>query len=378
MTRILFLITGFNYAGAENQIVQLCRGFRAKGYDIALVSMIEPVALTYVNELKELNVEIHSLGMSKGIPDPRAIIRLRRVIKQFNPDVVHSHLVHANILARFTRMFVKMPLLICTAHNIHEGGRFRELLYRFTDPLCELTTNVSEKAVQRYIDERITPKNKIVFIPNGIDISQFEGNAEEERRRIELELGISKESFIWFAAGRIVPEKDYSNMLTAFSKVTVQHPDSVLLIAGIGPEREMMDQLCKELGIQDQVHFLGIRHDIAQLMKAADAYLMSSKWEGMPIVLLEASASALPIVATDVGGNREVVQDGLTGLLVRAEDSDELSDRMASMMSLDANDRQLMGQAGRQYVKEHYSMNEIVETWTDIYSRGAQGQGVVS
>lgn len=375
MTRVLFLITGFNYAGAENQIVQLCRGFRAKGYSIALVSMIDPVA--YLDDLKELEVQIHSLGMAKGIPDPRAIARLRRLIVEFKPDVVHSHLVHANILARITRLFVKMPLLICTAHNINEGGRYRELLYRLTDPLCELTTNVSDKAVHRYIDKRIVPKHKIKFIPNGIDVNQFEGNAERERKRIDQELGLDSDSFIWFAAGRIVPEKDYINMITAFAKMIETYPNSTLLIAGIGPERDEMEQLCSDKGIQGRVHFLGIRRDIPQLMNAADAYVMSSKWEGMPIVLLEASASALPIVATDVGGNREVVQDNMTGLLVRPGDSDHLCEQMVNMMAFDQDTRKAMGAAGRQFVREHYSMGVIVEQWTQIYGHGATAREVM-
>ncbi|MNN07508.1 GDP-mannose-dependent alpha-(1-6)-phosphatidylinositol monomannoside mannosyltransferase [compost metagenome] len=138
-----------------------------------------------------------------------------------------------------------------------------------------------------------------------------------------------------------------------------------------------MEQLCSDKGIQGRVHFLGIRRDIPQLMNAADAYVMSSKWEGMPIVLLEASASALPIVATDVGGNREVVQDNMTGLLVRPGDSDHLCEQMVNMMAFDQDTRKAMGAAGRQFVREHYSMGVIVEQWTQIYGHGATAREVM-
>lgn len=117
--KILFLITGFDYAGAESQVVLLCRDLRARGCEVRLVTMIPPVA--YLDELRDLGVEVRSLNMKKGVPDPRAIFRLARIIREMRPDVVHSHLVHANLLARAARLFVRIPFLICSAHNINEG-----------------------------------------------------------------------------------------------------------------------------------------------------------------------------------------------------------------------------------------------------------------
>ena len=128
MKRLLYLITGLDYAGAEIQVIQLCRGFRNKGYTVQLVSMLKPAA--YLDELAELDVEVKTLNMDKGVPDPRKIFLLKRMIQAFKPDIVHSHMVHANLIARITRLFVKMPLLICTAHNINEGGKLREFMYR--------------------------------------------------------------------------------------------------------------------------------------------------------------------------------------------------------------------------------------------------------
>ncbi|GGH32214.1 glycosyltransferase [Paenibacillus segetis] len=364
MPRVLFLITSFDYAGAESQIMHLCRGLRSRNYELALVSMIQPVA--YLDELKELGVEVYSLDMSKGIPDPRAIARFRRLVIRFQPDVVHSHLVHANLLARITRLFVRMPLLICTAHNINEGGRLRELLYRLTDPLCELTTNVSQEAVNRYIDIRVAPKHKIKLVPNGIVVDQFKGLIDCEGH-VRQELGIRSDEFVWLAVGRLAPVKDYENMITAFSRVLKQHPHSVLLIAGIGPDREALEQLCHTLQVQQQVKFLGLRRDIASLMSEADAYLMSSKWEGLPMVLLEACASGLPIVATDVGGNKEVVHEGSNGYLAKPNDSQHLSDHMNALMSHSPTALRQMGEWGRNYVDQYFNMDVIIEQWTSIY-----------
>ncbi|WP_068621027.1 glycosyltransferase [Paenibacillus tuaregi] len=365
MKRVLFLITGLDYAGAENQVVQLCRALRAKDYSVLLISMVKPVA--YLDELQEMGVEVRSLHMRRGVADPRAIFRLKRIIRAFQPDIVHSHMVHANLLARLTRVFVRMPLLICTAHSINEGGWLRNLLYRVTDPFCDLMTNVSQEAVNRYVEIKAAPKHKIIFMPNGINMDRFT-RSDLAGRTLRQELGLGN-CFIWLAAGRLAPEKDYASMLSAFGKVHRLYPGSRLLIAGIGPERPALEELSRTLELDESVLFLGIRSDMSRLMSAADAYVMSSKWEGLPMVLLEASASGLPIVATDVGGNREVVHDRVNGYLAEASDPDQLADCMLRLMEKPEAVRAEMGRAGREYVNSKFNINTIVERWESLYGQ---------
>lgn len=367
MRKILFVITGLNVAGAETQVVQLCKSFKAKGCQIELVSMLEPAA--YLEELRELEVKVHSLGMTKGVADPRAIFRLRRIIAAFQPDIVHSHLVHANLLARITRLFVRMPRLICSAHSRTEGGKLLELLYRLTDPLCDLTTNVSREAVVRYMERRIAPAHKIRFVPNGIETARFQ--RAETQTSVRPELGIGPDDYLWLAAGRLVPEKDYKTLIAAFARVATQEPGAALLIAGIGPEREALEQLCRSLKVERRVYFLGMRRDIPDLMREADGYVMSSLWEGMPMVLLEAGASALPVVATDVGGNREAVRDGVSGFLVHPGNPSLMSERMLAVMSLTLQERLDMGEHGRRYIEANYEMETVIRQWMDIYEQRA-------
>ncbi|MNH77820.1 GDP-mannose-dependent alpha-(1-6)-phosphatidylinositol monomannoside mannosyltransferase [compost metagenome] len=367
MKRVLYLITGFDYAGAESQLVHICRSLKSKGYLVQLISMVQPVA--YLDELDEMGVEVHSLNMRKGIPDPRAIFRLRRFIRSFKPDVIHSHMVHANLLARVTRLFVPMKLLICTAHSINEGGRLRNLLYRITDPLCDLMTNVSQEAVDRYIEIKAAPRHKIIFMPNGINLDHF-SRSEQDRMLLRREMNLEGK-FIWLALGRLVPEKDYETMLRAFAGVIRAYPASHLLIAGIGPERSRLEELCRALELEQSVLFLGMRTDVTRLMSAADGYLMSSKWEGLPMVLLEASASGLPIVATDVGGNKEVVHEGVNGYLAKASDPDQLAECMIRVMAKPEEIRFEMGSAGREYVGGKFNINTIVERWENVYGQEA-------
>lgn len=370
--KILFLITGFDYAGAESQVVLLCRDLRARNCEIRLVTMIHPVA--YLDELREMGVEVQSLGMRKGVPDPRAIFRLACIIREMKPDVVHSHLVHANLLARVTRLFVKIPFLICTAHSINEGGRVREWLYRLSDPLGDLLTNVSREAVDRYISRKIAPARKIKLLTNGVNLEQFGGDGgkrAELRRRLGLisSPGQEGEPFMWLAAGRFVPEKDYPVMIFAFAEVLKTYPNSRLFIAGIGPQQPHIERQAEELGIQKKVNFLGIRTDIPELMSAADGFVLSSKWEGLPIVLLEACASRLPIVATRVGGNEEVVLDGVNGYVTEPENHSTLARSMERLMALPSEERLRMGARGREHVMEHYEIGRVAQKWADIYGK---------
>lgn len=344
--RILLLVTGLNYGGAESQLKELAVQLKVRGHDVVVVTMIPPLA--FVEVLEEAGISVKTLGMKRGIPDPRAIFRLALIIRDFRPHVLHSHMVHANLLARVVRMVSKIPLLVCTAHSIIEGSFWRELAYRLTDSLCDLTTHVSMAGLQRYIQVKAVSKKKIQFIPNGVDTHRFRFD-EEARINLRRELGVTNE-FMWLAVGRIEMAKDYPTMIHAFSRLIKVRPDARLFIAGQGNLTTNIKQLVVEMGLERVVNFLGIRNDIPELMNAADAYVMSSEWEGLPLVLLEAAAIGLPIVATDVGGNREVVLDGLSGFLVPPKDYVSLAGAMEKVMNLDSNTRDTMGRVGRLHV----------------------------
>ncbi len=360
--RLLYLITDLNLGGAESQVVQLAQRGRARGWAVMLVSMLPPRA--FVAGLEQAGVEVAHLGMQRGVPDPRAILRLARRIRRWRPDVVHSHMVHANLLARLTRLIAPMPLLICTAHSILEGGRRRELAYRLTDPLCELTTHVSQAGAGRAVQVGAIPPGKVRVVPNGVDTTRFRPDPTARARlRRELELG---EHFVWLAVGRFERPKDYPTMLKAFAMAQKQ-AESLLLIAGQGPLLEECRLLARGLNIEAAVRFLGVREDIPALMNAADAFLMSSLWEGMSLALLEAAASGLPVVATAVGGNGEVLPPAQKGYLVPPQDSNALCTAMLKLESLSPDERRSLGQGNRRYVEIHYDLERIVDIWERLY-----------
>ncbi|MFK5948088.1 MAG: glycosyltransferase [Methylococcales bacterium] len=359
---ICFLVTSLSYGGAETVLITLATNLRARGWPVKLICMIPPEAR--VDQLTSSGIEVESLYMHRGVPDPRAIIRLSSLLRKWKPLVLHSHMVHANLLGRIARIFVHIPVVISTAHNIDEGGRWREIAYRLTDFLADVTTNVSQAAVDRYIEVGAAPRNRIRFIPNGLNTDIFKPD-DQKRNQLRDELGLNGE-FVWLAVGRLVDAKDYPNMIKAFSMLT-DHMPVTLLIVGQGELENELEQQVRDLKQQNRIRFLGVRQDIPQLMNAIDGYVMSSAWEGLPMVLLEAAASGKPIVATDVGGNREIVLDQTSGYIVPPGDADEITSALENVRSLSPKERNDMGKAGRQYVEDKYSIESVVTMWEDLY-----------
>jgi glycosyltransferase involved in cell wall biosynthesis len=285
-------------------------------------------------------------------------------------------MVHANLLGRVARLLVPVPVLISTAHNVNEGSRWREIAYRLTDPLCDLTTQVSQAGLERYVGVGAVPGNKIRFVPNGINSLEFSPNPQL-RARLRGELGW-EEQFIWLAVGRFADAKDYPNMMQAFARVHALRPEARLMIAGLGEQMKAIQQLAQTLGLDQAVRFLGLRKDVAALMNAADGYVMSSAWEGLPMVLLEAASTGLPMVATDVGGNREVVQEGQTGYLVPPGNPESLSAAMLRLMALPEVQRQRMGEAARAFVEQRYSLESVLIQWEIIYAEQLRRKGLAT
>ena len=201
--------------------------------------------------LPERGIETHSLGMDRGVPDPRAIARLRSRVDAFAPDVVHAHMVHAILLARVTRLTKRMPVLISTMHNQHQGSRWRYGAYRVTDRLTDLTTTVSQLAMEDAVRLGAVPAGRVEVVPNGIDVAGF-GRSDTSRDLTRAALGVG-DDFVWLAAGRLTEAKDYPNMLEAIARAP-DTPRFRLLIAGIGPLEADIEAQVRTLGLEDACH----------------------------------------------------------------------------------------------------------------------------
>jgi glycosyltransferase involved in cell wall biosynthesis len=367
--RVVILVTTLTFGGAETQVVRLATELKARGWAVAVVCLVAPVA--YVQQLNKGGIEVHSLDMSRGVPDIRAVFRLRSLIRRLQPDILHCHMFHANILGRIVRLFIQIPAVICTAHNLREtserGGPtwHKELLYRVTDCLADKTTIICKAAFDRYVRVGAVPEKKLQMIPNGIDTDMF-SPSEGRRRAARMSLGLEG-TFVWLAVGRLVKQKDYPNLFRALQQL--QRDDYMLLIAGNGPlERELKAE-CMWLGVDGRVRFLGTSEDIVDLYNAADGFVMSSEFEGLSAALLEASAMGLSSVVTNVGGNSEVVADNVTGYLVQPGNSGQLAVAMKALMDASPERRQVLSSAARRSCCQNYRFESIADRWVDLYTR---------
>ncbi len=369
--KIVLVITRLLRGGAETQVKSLAQEFVKKD-TVMVVSLMAPKA--YAEELKKSGVYVVSLNMTKS---PKCLMNLIKgviEIRRFKPDVIHAHSYHSNIFARLVRYMINPKTLICTAHNTYERPTkttvirevtVREYMYRFTDWLCDHTTQITTIGLDRYRAVKAFPKKKSSIVGNGVSLEAYYPS-NDIRNSLRGTLSIKSE-FVWVAVGRLDNAKNFTNMITAFKNINSSFPTAKLFIVGDGPLKESLQQKIDELSLGGVVALLGLRNDVSDLMKMADAYLMSSDWEGLPLVLQEAAASELPIVATDVGGNKEIVMHGVNGYLVPKNDHNVLAQSAVRVMSMTDSERGTLGKSGRALMLKKFSMDTIIKKWYRLY-----------
>jgi glycosyltransferase involved in cell wall biosynthesis len=252
----------------------------------------------------------------------------------------------------------------------------RMLAYRLTDALSEHTVTVSQAAADRFVRMKAIPKHKCLVRTNGIDTAEFAPDAG--RRTATREVMGAGTSFVWLSAGRITPAKDFPNLLRAFQLVRNDMRDAELWIAGAPMDAKTVISadgvshhffvMAGEKRSQEHVRWLGLRRDMPALLDAADGFVLGSAWEGMPLVVGEAMAMEKLVVATDVGGVRELLGDA--GALIPAKDPQALARAMLATMRRSREERVQLGDAARERIVGHFSVDASADWWEALYERG--------
>lgn len=349
--------------GAEKQISDLVNNFVGKGHFITILALKGDFHFPVPHnvELIKVNSAKNALGLLKSI---YAVVEATRRIK---PDIVHGHMATANFICRAARLFSLKTPLICTAHNVNEGGgKIRMWLYRITDFLSSITTNVSVEAVEHYIEQKAAPAKKIIPIYNGVDINKFKKKPLQIIHINGLQ-GCEGKHPILLNVARLVDAKDHDNLLRAFSLFKVHYTNAVLLIAGDGPLKQNIADLASSLHLSNDVLLLGARQDIAELMSISDMFVLSSAWEGFGLVLAEAMACDLPVVSTDCGGTREVVNGH--GFMVPTKNPQALSDAIIKTLALEEQTLALQKNTAKHSVQQRFDIELISNLWLDLYRK---------
>jgi glycosyltransferase involved in cell wall biosynthesis len=406
--KIVHVVHSLNVGGLENGVVNLLNHLDGRfSHTVVCLSTSGPMAERITNR----NVSV----VEMGLPTDRfrfPVGRLARLFRQISPTIVHTRnwaTIDAIVAARLARV----PSVIHGEHGreaTDPGGKNgrRNLIRKGLSPLVTRFVTVSDD-LKRWLTQTVgIPERKVTRIYNGVDTERFTPMAAQgaagSRQRAERSvqqaeigeqcvagegqksaipnpqsaigclrqrLGLPVEATLFGTVGRLDPVKDHATLLQAFAISAKHNAHARLLIVGDGPRRQEIESQIKQLHMGGSVHLLGERPDVVEILKTFDVFALTSVAEGISNTILEAMASGLPVVATRVGGNPELVEDGITGQLVPARDASALSAAFGSYMR-DAALRFQHGSAGRARVENEFSLERMAAQYADLYDSMAQ------
>lgn len=297
--------------------------------------------------------------------------QLTRFLKDNSYDILHAHGTRASFWVRIAAMlsWSKVPI-VYTLHGFHVGRRMSLLrpVYIWGERI--LNSKVKKVVCVSFADEELVRRtkvardDKVITIRNGIDTENFKrvpGDGPVRR-----ELGLGGKPVLFMTASRLHEPKDLETIFNAFRLVTEIREDVYLLVVGDGPDREKLLKLIKKLNLKDKIFMLGWRKDMPNILNDSDVVLLSSRWEGLPLLPIEAGANKKPVIATDIDGVREVVLDRKTGYLFPVGDSNKLAARMIDLAG-SSKKREEMGDEALDFIEKNFSKERMIREYKDLY-----------
>lgn len=362
---VVHLVTSFDTGGLQQGIVNIVNRSDPNRVRHTVISMWKKISLA--DRLQRGDV------ISLDFPEGRvwgAFRKIARALADRSPDLLHTRNWGTFPDGVLARRFARVPRHIHGHHgrDLHnaagESPRRRMIgrwLARLTDAFVALTPSMRTELAR---DFSIRPE-RITVIPNGVDLERLAADAADPSLSSEFSV---------VSIGRLDPVKDFGTLIAAFSKMATRKPGDRLWIVGSGPERARLEAKIADLGLGAVVRVLGERRDVAAVMKAADCYVQPSIYEGMSNTIVEAMACGIPVVASDVGGNPDVVGRDGAAMLFAAKDVSFLAKRLDDLRS-DVDLRRRIGQAGKARALELYGLERMVESYTALYERVAARRG---
>ncbi len=361
---IVHVLSSFGMGGQERVALDLAGGQAAAGHRVLTVSLAPLPEGPLAAEFRDRGLEIQTVAKRPG-RDPRLFLSLARLFRNRRADVVHTHNPQPLLFAALPAKLARAGL-VHTKHGVNPDTRRRLAMRRAAGRLVDMFVAVAQPTAQVAADGRECRADRLRVVANGIDLGRFNPDGDA-RRAIRRELGIPDDAFAVGTVGRLWPEKGHAYLIRSLAPVLGDRFH--LVITGEGPERENLARQIAELpgaGQPAAVHLTGNRRDVPRVLAALDVFVLTSKSEGLPLVIPEAMAAGLPVVATRVGGIPQVVDEGVTGFMVAYGDEEALRGRL---VALDA-DRQLArqcGEMGRERSLDRYSSRRMVADYLALY-----------
>lgn len=368
---VLHLISGLLPGGAERMLVWAARYHDRSRFRMGVVSLMS--GGQFAAAIRESGVPVFELGQQRGRLSPAGLRRLLSTVRDFTPMILQGHLFHSNILSRLTGVFRRRLAVINTMHTGWEPVH-RRFLYACTDFLVDGSITYGMPDDLPNIEADLPPSNHC-RIPYGIAVPNGD---RDDRAAARVRLGLPPEAAVWLAVGRLSPEKGFADLITALSRLGGNQNGPMVLIVGSGRQEPDLRRMIAGGELSDRVILAGYQSDLTDYFAAADYFVLPSRWEAGPLVVLEAMSAGLPVVATDVGRVRSMVKDGGTGFVVPPSEPEELARAMERLMALgDAGHD--WGKRGRDRITEHYdfvrTQRETERFYSEVLRRTGQRGG---
>lgn len=369
MINLMELRSTYGSGGGPDKTILLS----AKKHNVDKVKVV----MVYLRGERDIDFEIGNRAKSMGLElieipekgrfDFRSIKTILRLIEEYQIDILHGHDYRADVFGLLVSMANRKIRLITTAHGWIDIGikpRFYNWLdiqaMRYYDKVIAVCNETKTRLIKMGVNEE-----KIKVIYNSIDVEQWKPD-EKDRSSIKMELLIPDDSTVIGIIGRLSKEKDLITLLNSAVKVIKEVPQARFLIVGEGPEKENLIQYAKVLGIESSVIFAGHRGDVLDIYQTIDLLAITSQTEGLCNSILEAQAMAKPVIATNVGGNSEIIQDKLNGLLFPYQDVEGIAQGMIDLLKNREISKQ-MGEAGRRVICEKFSFDMRLKKVEELY-----------
>lgn len=365
--RIVHVVDSLEPGGLERVTCDLALAQSRKGHQVSVFSLLRTSG--FKDELLCAGIPVIEGNKARSL-DFQLLRKLRRWVIEQRADVVHAHNFVPNYhaaLACLGLTGMPRPAQVCTVHDMGTRLAQRKLRWLFLASLrrTQRVAMVGRRVHQRFVEDGLVAADRATTVLNGIPVNRFT-TAASSKLAARQALGVPTSATLIGCVGRLVPLKNHHRMIDVFAELRTTHPGVHLAIVGDGERRlALRDQIAK-LGLQDDVTLFGHHPNVSQVLPAFDIFALPSQTEGLSIALLEACASELAIVATAVGGNPEIIQDGQTGLLVPADDNQALAQAVRRLLD-DPTLRQTLGRRAREWVATHASDDALEQAYDNCY-----------
>lgn len=360
--RICLVVTALGVGGVDNQVIALAEAFFERGHTVKIISLID----NPTNKTKYSEIDIIWLRLNKRKPFSiiKGFMKYANLMLRYRPDVIHAHTLVATVVVLIWSLLLKHRHLILTLHTTIFNKDIFSLIFKYLNSRANYITFVCDAALNNHVKEGILNAGRGIVVYNGIKIDEF---ADLNELTLTTDVSGTDENRIKFlAVGRLCYEKDYLNMVNGFKLLDEKFKNWELSIIGDGILKDEITREIRSSGLSEKISLLGLQKNVHSYMSASDIFVLSSRSEGLPLVIAEAMLSKCFIVSTDVGGIKEML--GTDAFLCEAENHRAMGELLWEAVSVPIQTRIDVGERFRKRAVNLFDLEVIVDQWLKLYT----------